>query len=91
MTRAHVYVRGKVQGVCFRASTKEKALAFGVTGWVKNCADGSVEAVFEGNKKIGDEIVSWCKKGPSGAFVLHIEVCWEEHSGDFDELSVVYR
>ncbi|MEB2308313.1 Acylphosphatase [Candidatus Brocadiaceae bacterium B188] len=90
MTRAHVYVRGKVQGVSFRASAREKALVFGVTGWVKNCADGGVEAVFEGNKKIVDEIVNWCKKGPSGAFVQHIEVCWEEHSGDFDEFSVVY-
>lgn len=90
MTRAHVYVRGKVQGVFFRASTRDNALAFGVTGWVKNCSDGSVEAVFEGKKDIVDKVVNWCRKGPTGAFVTQIEVCWEVYSGEFDEFSVVY-
>ncbi len=90
MVRAHVYVWGKVQGVCFRASTRDNALAFGVTGWVKNCSDGSVEAVFEGKKEIVDKIVNWCKKGPAGAFVQHIEVSWNDYSGEFDGFSVVY-
>ncbi|KAB2832437.1 MAG: acylphosphatase [Candidatus Brocadia sp.] len=90
MTRAHVYVWGKVQGVFFRASTRDNALAFGVTGWVKNCSDGSVEAVFEGKKDSVDKAVNWCRKGPSGAFVMQIEVCWEVYSGEFDEFTVVY-
>ncbi|HLG28689.1 MAG TPA: acylphosphatase, partial [Candidatus Brocadiales bacterium] len=46
-TRAHVYVHGRVQGVFFRATTRDKARSLGVKGWVKNCLDGGVEAVFE--------------------------------------------
>lgn len=90
MTRARVYVRGRVQGVFFRASTRDNALALGVTGWVKNCPDGSVEAVFEGKKDIVDKMISWCRKGPAGAFVEQIKVCWEDYTGDFDEFLVVY-
>lgn len=90
MTRAHVYVQGKVQGVFFRASTRDKAVDLGVTGWVKNRSDGSVEAVFEGTKELVDKILTWCRKGPSGAFVQQIEVCWEDYTGNFDEFMVVY-
>ncbi len=91
MTRAHVYVRGRVQGVFFRASTKDRALTLGVTGWVKNCLDGSVEAVFEGKKDLVDKIVNWCRKGPSGARVEQIDVSWEDFTGEFDAFSVVYE
>ena len=61
-TMAHVYVHGRVQGVFFRATTRDKAIALGVKGWVRNCLDGSVEAVFEGEKDIVEKIVNWCKK-----------------------------
>jgi acylphosphatase len=90
MARAHVYIRGRVQGVFFRASTRDKARAFGVNGWVKNCLDGRVEAAFEGEKDAIDAMVRWCRKGPNGAFVEHIDVCWEEYTGEFEEFSVVY-
>ena len=89
-TRAHVYVHGRVQGVFFRATTRDKAQSLGVKGWVKNCLDGSVEAVFEGEKDAVEKIVNWCRKGPTGAFVEQIDVCWEEYTGEFDEFSVVY-
>lgn len=90
MTRAHVYVRGRVQGVFFRASTRDNARLFGIKGWVKNCCDGSVEAVFEGRKGTVDNMVNWCRKGPAGASVEQINVCWEDYTGEFDEFSVVY-
>lgn len=90
MARAHVYVYGRVQGVFFRASTRDMARTFVVKGWVKNCLDGSVEAVFEGKKDAVDKMVNWCRKGPAGAFVEHIDVYWEDYSGEFDEFSVVY-
>ena len=90
MARAHVYIRGRVQGVFFRASTRDKALAFNVQGWVKNCFDGRVEAAFEGEKDAIDAMVRWCRKGPAGAFVEQIEVCWEEYTGEYCEFSVVY-
>lgn len=89
-TRAHVYVHGRVQGVFFRATTRDKAIALGVKGWVKNCLDGCVEAVFEGEKDTVEKIVNWCKKGPAGAFVNRIDVHWEKCSGEFDEFSVIY-
>ena len=88
--RAHVYVHGRVQGVFFRATTRDKAIALGVKGWVSNCQDGSVEAVFEGEKDTVEKIVDWCKKGPEGAFVNHIDIRWEKYSGEFDEFSIMY-
>ena len=89
-TRAHVYVHGRVQGVFFRATTRDKAIALGVKGWVKNCLDGGVEAVFEGEKDTVEKVVDWCKKGPEGAFVNHIDIRWEKYSGEFDEFSIIY-
>ncbi len=88
--RAHVYVHGRVQGVFFRATTREKAIALGVKGWVRNCLDGSVEAVFEGDQAAVEQTVNWCKKGPAGAFVNQIDVRWEKCSGEFDEFSIIY-
>lgn len=90
MARAHVYIHGKVQGVFFRASTRDKAQTFGVKGWVKNCTDGSVAAVFEGEKDAVNKVVEWCKMGPNGAVVKYVDVRWEEFSGEFDEFSIVY-
>jgi len=89
-TRAHVYVHGRVQGVFFRATTRDKARSLGVKGWVKNCLDGGVEAVFEGEKDTVEKVVDWCKKGPEGAFVNHIDIRWEKYSGEFDEFSIIY-
>ena len=71
MTRAHVYVHGRVQGVFFRASARDNARLFDIKGWVKNCFDGSVEAVFEGKKDAVDNMVNWCRKGPSKQFFTH--------------------
>ncbi len=91
MTRAHVYVRGRVQGVFFRASTRDRAQSCGTKGWVRNCPEGSVEAVFEGRKDAVDTMVNWCRKGPSGALVKEIDVCWGDFTGEFDEFSIVYE
>ncbi|MBU6391875.1 MAG: acylphosphatase [Planctomycetota bacterium] len=90
ISRAHVYVYGVVQGVFFRASTRDKAQSCGIKGWVKNCKDGGVEAVFEGEKDAVDKVVNWCRKGPDGAFVTRIDVCWEKYTDEFNEFSIVY-
>ena len=60
----HAMISGRVQGVWFRASTKQKAESLGVNGWVRNTDDGHVEAVFEGDEKLVDEMIAWCKNGP---------------------------
>jgi acylphosphatase len=76
--RAHVVVRGRVQGVFFRAQTRDRARSLGLTGWVRNNADGTVEAVFEGDRERVESMVEWSRKGPSHAQVENVEVTWEE-------------
>lgn len=90
MLRVHVYVYGRVQGVFFRASTRDEAKALGIKGWVKNRHNGSVEAVFEGEKDTVDKIVNWCKKGPAGAYVERVDVSWDKYLGEFDEFTIAY-
>jgi acylphosphatase len=80
--RAHIVVRGRVQGVFFRAETRERARSLGVGGWVRNDPDGSVEAVFEGPSERVELLVGWCRRGPRGAEVDSVEVGWEEPEGD---------
>jgi len=88
--RAHVIIHGLVQGVWFRASTKDEADRLGVTGWVRNQPAGSVEAVFEGEKKKVEEIVGWCHRGPSGASVSKVEIVWEPYSREFVHFDIRY-
>ena len=86
--RAHVIVHGRVQGVWFRASTKDEADRLGVTGWVRNLPDGSVEAVFEGDKKKVEEVVGWCHRGPSGANVSNVEISWDHFRKEFGHFDI---
>lgn len=82
MTRARVRVRGLVQGVYFRAETQRRALAAGLSGWVRNLPDGSVEAVFEGDPAAVQALIDWCGRGPRGAQVDQVEVSWEQARGE---------
>jgi acylphosphatase len=88
--RAHVIISGYVQGVWFRASTRDEATRIGVAGWVRNLPDGGVEALFEGEKKKVEEIIGWCHKGPSGAQVSNVEISWERYKGEFQNFSIRY-
>jgi acylphosphatase len=80
-TRAHVFVSGKVQGVSFRATTRDKAEETGVDGWVRNLDDGRVEAVFEGHEDTVDAMVEFCHEGSSAARVEEADVEYEEPQG----------
>ena len=73
-SRVHVRISGKVQGVFFRASAKQKAEQIGITGWVKNTSDGKVEAVFEGEEPCIQEILNWCHHGPPNAQVDKVDI-----------------
>ena len=75
-------VRGAVQGVGFRYATAARARSRGVSGWVRNNADGTVEAVFEGPPDAVDTLVAWCRRGPAGARVDDVTVESEEPSGE---------
>lgn len=81
MTRRRVVVSGRVQGVFFRDSVRRRAEAAGVSGWVRNTPDGTVEAVFEGDPAPVDELVDYCRRGPSRAEVASVEVTEEEPEG----------
>ncbi len=89
--RAHVFVKGRVQGVLFRAATREEARLRGVRGWVKNLSDGRVEAVFEGDRKKVEEMVEFCHYGPPAAKVSSVEVSWEEYTGEFKDFYIRYQ
>ncbi len=90
IARLHIVIEGRVQGVFFRASTIEKSSKLGLTGWVKNCSDGRVEAVFEGETDKIEQVVEWCKKGPPGAVVRNVETIWEQATGDYDSFTIKY-
>ena len=80
--RVHVYVGGRVQGVWFRDSTWQQADRLGVNGWVRNLADGRVEAVYEGPREAVDELLEWTRRGPERAHVTALEVHDEEPKGE---------
>ena len=79
-------MQGHVQGVFFRETTKRRAVAAGVSGWVRNVPDGSVEAVFEGEREAVDRLVDYAREGPRGARVDWVDVAAEEPEGlaDFE-------
>ncbi len=72
--RAHVFVSGRVQGVAFRDATRSQAEQLGLSGWVRNTQDGQVEAVFEGDPDTVQQMIEWCKSGPSSAGVEDVSV-----------------
>ena len=80
--RAHVVVRGRVQGVFFRVEARDRARSLGLSGWVRNAPDGSVEAVFEGDRERIESMLVWCRRGPSFARVDEVHAEWEEPSGE---------
>lgn len=88
--RARIIAKGRVQGVFYRASAKQKANELGVTGWAKNSLDGSVEIVAEGEESTLLALIDWCKTGPADALVTDVEVDWKEYRAEFVEFKVLY-
>jgi acylphosphatase len=78
----HVLIRGRVQGVGFRAWTHHQAELHGLKGWVRNCRDGSVEAVFAGPESLVGIMLKACHEGPGGAVVERVEVI--DGAAEFD-------
>lgn len=89
--RAHAIISGRVQGVFFRLETQRAAERIGVTGWVRNRRDGTVEALFEGPAENVDAILDWCRQGgPPRARVDSVSVAREPFSGEFERFDVTY-
>jgi acylphosphatase len=87
-TRVRLEIYGRVQGVFFRKSTKEKAEKFGLSGWVRNREDGSVEALLEGAREDVDRLVEWARGGPRRAQVERVEIGEEEYVGELEGFEV---
>jgi acylphosphatase len=83
MSRIHLIIHGRVQGVFFRASAQELAVSLGLTGWVRNRIDDSVELVAEGAPEHIMVIREWSRRGPAGAVVDSVEEIAETETGEF--------
>lgn len=86
--RVHLIVRGRVTGVYFRASAQREARRLGITGWVKNRNDGSIEIMAEGEEDSVKEIVGWAHHGPSAARVDSVDVRWRSYMGEFADFRI---
>ncbi len=86
--RAHVFIEGIVQGVFYRAYTRNVASKLGLHGWVRNLYDGRVEAVFEGDRLLIEQAIAECRRGPSGSHVTEIDLKWESFSGDLQGFEI---
>ena len=80
--RAHVVIRGRVQGVWYRGSMENEAERLGVAGWVRNRPDGAVEAEVEGEREAVEALIAWARHGPPAARVTDVEVRWTEPRGE---------
>ena len=85
--RRHVWVSGRVQGVWFRDSCQREARRLGVAGWVRNCADGTVEAVMAGDARALDALRQWARRGPPGSRVDRVEESDAPGEGPFEDFS----
>lgn len=88
--RAHVYISGRVQGVFYRSTTRDRAEQLGLTGWVRNTSDGEVEAIFEGEETAIKDMIVWCYKGPRSADVSDVTVEYQKFLGEFEEFCITY-
>jgi acylphosphatase len=80
-TRVRMRITGRVQGVFFRDSCQQMARRLGVSGWVRNCADGSVEVAAEGAREAVGALAAWCRDGPPRAAVVDVQLTDEEPEG----------
>ena len=87
--RAHVLVRGLVQGVSFRSSTRRMANSLGLKGWVKNTDDDKVEALFEGKEDRVNQMIEWCRIGPPSARVDDVKTEMSDYTGEFGNFEVI--
>ncbi len=88
--RLHVFISGLVQGVGFRHATYRKAGMMGLSGWVRNTPDGRVEAVFEGERPVLEEMLDWCTQGPVLSRVDSVECAWAAAEGGSDAFEIAF-
>ena len=88
MPTKHLLIKGKVQGIFYRATAREEAEKLGLTGWVKNTTEGHVEAMVSGDEAAVTRFIDWCWQGPRLAVVTHVEVM-DAPDRDFGQFAVI--
>ena len=88
LKRLEIVVSGRVQGVWFRATTREEATRLGLRGWVRNLPDGRVEALFEGEENPLLRMLAWCRSGPPGARVDQAIPHWGTATNEYEGFSI---
>lgn len=88
LKQVHLTVKGRVQGVFFRASTQREAKRLGLTGWVRNRPDGAVEMCVEGEEDSLKEMIAWAHRGPSAARVDKVDVRYKSYVGELSEFKI---
>lgn len=89
LKQVQLVVRGRVQGVYFRASTQREARRLGLSGWVRNRPDGFVEMLAEGEEDGLKDLIAWANRGPSAARVERVDVRWRSFTGEFPDFRIV--
>ena len=89
LKQLHLTVRGRVQGVYFRASAQREAKRLGLGGWVRNRPDGSVEILAEGEETSIRELYGWAQKGPGAARVDAVDTRWRSFTGEFADFRIL--
>jgi len=90
MDRVHLIISGRVQGVSYRYNAYNKARTLGLTGWVRNLANGDVETTAEGRREALEEFIAWCRRGPMLARVTSVKTEWLKATGEWSEFQVTY-
>lgn len=87
-TRGHIFISGRVQGVAFRYYSQKTAQKLGVKGWARNCINGKVEIMVEGEKENVIKFIDWCHVGPWSAIVENVDIIWENYRGEFFSFNI---
>jgi acylphosphatase len=87
-SRLHATIEGRVQGVGYRAFVEQNAFSLGLTGWVRNRWDGSVEVLVEGERPNLEKLLAALYRGPRSANVSNIQIEWQPATGEFGRFSV---
>lgn len=90
LQQLHAVVRGRVQGVGFRDATERRAIELGLSGWVRNQPDGTVEVTAEGDRATLEHLLEFLHRGPSAARVSKVESEWKVGSGGFSDFRVTW-
>jgi acylphosphatase len=90
LSRVHVFVSGRVQGVAYRYFVERRAAEIPVTGWVRNLRDGRVEIMAEGEKADLESFLGFLRQGPRMANIDDLDIFWEDYRGEYEDFRIEF-